>query len=51
MVTENIIGEYQCEFCPNRTVDQLFVKRQMIEKSYKYSIDLADAICRLQTNI
>jgi hypothetical protein len=41
MVTEKIIGAYQCRFCPNRsTIDQLFIIRQMMEKLYDYGIDL-----------
>jgi hypothetical protein len=36
MVTEKITGEYQCRFHPNRrTVVQLFIIRQMMEKSYE----------------
>jgi retron-type reverse transcriptase len=41
MVTENIIGEYQCGFRPNRsTTDQLSVIRQMMKKYYEPSMDL-----------
>jgi hypothetical protein len=43
MVTEKIIGEYQCGFCPNRSItDQLFVIRLRMEKYvyYEHSMDL-----------
>jgi hypothetical protein len=41
MVTEKIIGEYQCGFHPNRsTTNQLSVLRQMMEKYYEHSTDL-----------
>ena len=41
MVSEKIIGEYQCGFCPNRsTTEQLFVIRQKTEKYYEYSMDM-----------
>jgi sorting nexin-29 len=36
MVTEKIIGEYQCGVRPNRsTTDQLFVIRNMMEQFYE----------------
>jgi hypothetical protein len=41
MATEKIIGEYQCGFHPNAsTSEQPFVIRQVMEKSYEYSMDL-----------
>jgi hypothetical protein len=41
IVTEKIIGEYQCGFHPNRSiVEQLFVIRQVKEMSYNYNMDL-----------
>jgi hypothetical protein len=41
MVTENIIGRYQCGFRPNRSkASQLFVLRQMMDKYYEHSMDL-----------
>jgi sorting nexin-29 len=30
--SEEILGEYQCSFRPQRTVDQIFVVRQILEK-------------------
>jgi hypothetical protein len=39
MVTEKIFGEYQWGFRQNRSkTDQLFVKRQLMEKFYEYAI-------------
>jgi hypothetical protein len=38
---EEIVGEYQCVFWPNRnTIDQIFVMRQTMEKCYEYNTDL-----------
>jgi hypothetical protein len=39
--SEEILGEYQCGFRPQRrTTDQIFVIRQILEKSYSHDIDL-----------
>jgi len=39
--SEEILGEYQCHFRPQRrTKDQLFVVRQILEKCYAHDIDL-----------
>jgi hypothetical protein len=39
--SEEILGEYQCSFRPQRgTVDQIFVVRQILEKFYAHDIDL-----------
>ena len=36
-VTERIIREYYCGFCPNKgTTDQLFIIRQMTEKKWEH---------------
>jgi hypothetical protein len=36
-----ILGEYQCGFRPQRrTMDQIFVVRQILEKFYTHDIDL-----------
>jgi len=38
---EEILGEYQCEFCANHsTIDQIFIIRQTQEKAYEYNIHL-----------
>jgi hypothetical protein len=38
---EDILGEYQCGFRPQReTMDQIFVARQILEKFYMHDIDL-----------
>jgi len=37
---EEILGEYQCSFRPQRTMDQIFVVRQILEKFYVHDIDL-----------
>ena len=38
--SEEIMGEYQCGFRPQRrTADQLFVVRQILEKLYAHYID------------
>ena len=35
------MGEYQCRFRPQkRTMDQIFVVRQILEKFYMHDIDL-----------
>jgi len=37
---EEILGEYQCGFRPQRTTtDQIFVVRQILEKFYMHDID------------
>ena len=39
--SEEILGEYQCGFRPQRkTTDQIFVARQILEKFYAHDIDL-----------
>jgi len=39
--SEEISGEYQCDFRPQRrTTDQLVVVRQILEKFYAHDIDL-----------
>ena len=39
--SEEIMGEYQCGFRPQRrTTDQIFVVRQILEKFYTHDIDL-----------
>jgi sorting nexin-29 len=39
--SEEILGEYQCGFRPQRrTTDQIFVVRQILEKFYAHDIDL-----------
>ena len=40
-ITDNVLGEYQCGFCKNRsTSDQIFIIRQMMEKHYEHNRDL-----------
>jgi sorting nexin-29 len=40
-VTERIIGEYQCGFCPGKsTTDHLFIIRQIMEKNWEHGLDL-----------
>jgi hypothetical protein len=39
--SEEVLGEYQCGFRPRRrTMEQIFVVRQILEKFYAYDIDL-----------
>jgi hypothetical protein len=39
--SEEILGEYQCGFRPQRrTMDQIFIVRQILEKFYVHDIDL-----------
>jgi hypothetical protein len=39
--SEEILGEYQCGFTPQRrTMDQIFIVRQILEKFYAHDIDL-----------
>jgi hypothetical protein len=39
--SEEILGEYQCSFrLQRRTVDQIFIVRQILEKFYAHDIDL-----------
>jgi sorting nexin-29 len=39
--SEEILGEYQCGFGPQRgTMDQIYVVRQILEKFYAHDIDL-----------
>ena len=41
IVTEKIIGEYQCVFRRNKIIiDQIFVLRQMIEEHNEKKLDL-----------
>jgi hypothetical protein len=38
--SEEILGEYQCGFRPQRgTMDQIFIVRQILEKFYVHDID------------
>jgi sorting nexin-29 len=37
---EEILGEYQCGFRPQRTTEQIFVIRQILEQFYAHDIDL-----------
>ena len=39
--SEEILGEYHCGFRPQRrTMDQIFIVRQILEKFYAHDIDL-----------
>jgi hypothetical protein len=39
--TEEILEEYQCEFRKGRsTTDQIFMLRQIIEKTYEFNVDI-----------
>jgi sorting nexin-29 len=39
--SEEVLGEYQCGFRPQRrTMDQIFVARQILEKFYEHDTDL-----------
>jgi len=40
-IIENVLGDYQCCFCKNRsTSDQIFIIRQMMKKHYEHNQDL-----------
>lgn len=36
----DILGEYECGFQSNRSTDELFAVRQMMEKFYEHDTDL-----------
>ena len=41
LYSEEILGEYQCSFRPQRrTMDEVFVVRQILEKFYSHDIGL-----------
>jgi hypothetical protein len=48
---EDIVGNYQAGFRRNKsTTDQIFAMKQILEKCYKYDIDIT-ACYRFQTSV